>query len=91
MAEGIGKLMILGNETPAPMKLPQCGKCGGAMEEGFIRDTTEGFNRVQTIAWIKGSPAYGVIGNLKIGDRKMLPCRSFRCVTCGYLESYAIG
>jgi len=55
----------------------KCSKCGGEMEEGLLEDTFLAIGKtVQN--WAK-------ISNLN--DRKRI--KSYRCKTCGYLESYA--
>lgn len=65
----------------------RCGKCGSAMKEGFLVDTSHQAMRVGH--WAEGAPDYRFAFFLKMRGRRKLPIRSFRCTKCGYLESYA--
>lgn len=62
-------------------KTPECAKCGESMHEGFTFDTA-GY----PTGWMEGVPRKGF--KLSKGP-KPLPVTTFRCPTCGYLESYA--
>ena len=67
-----------------------CAKCGGGMQEGFTLAEAEGGRPVGK--WIQGDPQvpwtrFGV----KIAERAQYPIQTYRCVKCGYLESYARG
>lgn len=66
---------------------PECPKCGGVMEEGFLRDITHGAT-VQT-TWIEGTPVASFWGGVKLRGLVQLPVTTLRCAGCGYLESYA--
>ena len=57
------------------------------MEEGFIVDYTHHHSRVVP-EWVEGAPDERWWG-LKTGDKEKLKVETFRCVRCGYLESYA--
>ena len=83
--------MILGKETATPITMPspKCGKCGADMQDGFVPDTTYGGLCVPF--WMAGKPERGFFGNIKTEAKERRPIRSFRCVKCGYLESYALG
>ncbi len=65
----------------------QCPKCRSQMEEGFIADHAHG-NATTISQWIEGPPDDRWWG-LKTGDKEKLKVVTFRCVRCGYLESYA--
>ena len=72
------------------MSEPVCAKCGGAMEAGFIYKGGEGGR--PALDWVEGRAEvpwtrFGV----KIAKRAQYPIEMFRCVKCGYLESYARG
>lgn len=63
-----------------------CPKCGGAMEEGFIAglSTPRYLYPHYLTRWARGTS----LGSFLFGV-KLLPTRTFRCASCGYLESYA--
>jgi len=61
-------------------------KCGGKLEDGFILDNTHGA-RLQS-EWISGPPERSRWTGIKVKGRRQLPVTTFRCVRCGYLESY---
>lgn len=65
-----------------------CPKCGGAMEEGFLMDV--GSTLVQS-HWLEGKPERSFWTGLKTSDRQQLTVMTYRCETCGFLESYARG
>jgi hypothetical protein len=76
------------------MKEQSCPDCGAAMEEGFFSYSSEaGMEALKN--WHRGTPqvrkAFGLIlGGIKIETSETFAIRSFRCVTCGLLKSYAI-
>jgi hypothetical protein len=65
----------------------KCGKCGGAMKEGFLHDSGQHSSGVAH--WAEGTPEYNILRFLRMKGRRKLPIRSFRCTKCGFLESYA--
>lgn len=65
----------------------KCGKCGGAMKEGFLVDSSH--QAVRVGHWAEGAPEYWFLRVLRMKGRRKLPIRSFRCLRCGFLESYA--
>lgn len=67
---------------------PQCAKCRTRMEPGFVLDQTYGANMQS--AWVEGPPQTSFwTGGLKVRGRERIPVRTYRCPSCGYLESYA--
>ena len=70
------------------MPNPKCAKCGGETQEGFVPDQSGAYQGVPI--WIAGAPQKGFLG-AKIEGKETHGIRTFRCVKCGYLESYAIG
>ena len=70
-----------------------CPKCDGEMERGFTLDMSHGARFASQ--WVKGEPklAWGyffgplVVRRPKASDR--IHIGTFRCQSCGYLESYA--
>ena len=71
-----------------PVKQLQCPKCRSAMEEGYILDHAD-HNAGVVPEWVEGAPDKRWWG-LKTGDKEKMKVATFRCVRCGYLESYAI-
>jgi predicted nucleic-acid-binding Zn-ribbon protein len=65
----------------------KCPKCGRGMKEGFILDATYGGKLVSK--WVAGKPEASFWSGTKVGDREQHSIQSFRCVACGFLESYA--
>ena len=59
-----------------------CPKCSGEMEEGFVAGP-------KVVEWLEGPLEEGIRLGVKIhgGTRRVV--RTFRCVKCGFLESYA--
>jgi hypothetical protein len=57
------------------------------MHEGFLLDRSH--NAVRVAQWAEGAPEYWLLRVLKMRGRRKLPVRTFRCATCGLLESYA--
>lgn len=73
---------------------PDCAECGGATDEGFIIDKTQ--SAFMAERWIKGEPPESNRGPNFAGveysakGRECRLVRTFRCVDCGFLKSYAI-
>jgi hypothetical protein len=65
----------------------RCPKCGGPMEEGFLRDSSYGGQVEGT--WVEGKPQRSFWSGVSMRGREQLPITSYRCEGCGYLESYA--
>lgn len=66
-----------------------CPKCMGKMEDGFILELA---NQVSSAAteWVAGAPESSFLTfGIKTSGRQRWPIQSFRCTSCGYLESYA--
>jgi hypothetical protein len=62
-------------------ELSKCPKCEGSMEAGYISDNTGG--AIFHSAWISGAK----VGFFK--TPKAITIVAHRCVSCGFLESYA--
>ncbi|HVT27026.1 MAG TPA: hypothetical protein VHE81_03305, partial [Lacipirellulaceae bacterium] len=72
-------------------ELPQvCPKCGGGMEDGFIAalSTPRYLYPHYLSRWARGAPARSFLFGIWL-PRELLPTRTYRCTSCGYLESYA--
>jgi len=65
-----------------------CPKCNGVMEQGFVPDYSHA--SVLVTGWQEGEPQKSLWRGTKADYDTAIKIRSFRCVTCGYLESYAI-
>ena len=59
------------------------------MQEGFVPDQSGAHQGVPI--WIAGAPQTGFLGGAKIEGKEAHAIRTYRCVKCGFLESYAIG
>ena len=72
-----------------------CPKCNGEMINGFVMDST--FGAALVSQWVKGSPqiaraSFGILPQSGIEAPKtedVIPIATFRCQSCGFLESYA--
>lgn len=64
-----------------------CPKCQGKMVRGFLADFNYGAVGVGT--WVEGPPQKSFWTGTKIEPRKKLYVATFRCKSCGFLESYA--
>jgi ribosomal protein S27AE len=65
----------------------ECPKCGGSMTDGFIADHTYG--SVSVSSWVEGEPKRSWWYGVKLTGEKPIEITTWRCDTCGYLESYA--
>jgi ribosomal protein S27AE len=64
-----------------------CPKCQGSMSEGFVLDQTYGGRGVAS--WVEGEPNKNFWVGVTLGDKKPIEIATWRCGSCGYLESYA--
>ena len=65
-----------------------CPKCQGEMVQGFVLDITHGGFFVGR--WIEGPPKKSFWQGLNLPAKyEWIPVGSFRCQSCGFLESYA--
>jgi hypothetical protein len=60
------------------------------MEQGFVIETQRpGQDTFEQ--WVEGRPKRDKwFGGLDTSEKRILPIRTYRCVRCGYLESYAL-
>jgi len=58
------------------------------MECGYILDYGHG-NRRRQGTWIEGDPELTFFGGTRIYGKRQIKVQTFRCLSCGYLESYA--
>lgn len=69
----------------------QCPKCNGQMMQGFTVDMGTGdmtLGSRHVGKWAPGAPIKSLLFKTKV-PRNSLPIGTFRCHSCGYLESYA--
>jgi hypothetical protein len=65
-----------------------CPKCGAAMTRGFVVDHNMGAATVGL--WVEGEPMHSRWGNgVRTPRESSIPVATFRCVGCGFLQSYA--
>jgi len=65
-----------------------CPKCQGEMVRGFFV-AEYAHVPVMVSTWVEGPPERSFWTGVKVPKEKCLPTATFRCATCGYLESYA--
>ena len=65
-----------------------CPKCGKAMVEDFVLDTTHGGSDA-VAHWYPGKPVKSIWTGIKTTTAERRPIRSLRCSGCGFLEHYA--
>ena len=76
-------------ENPSAMnEPPKCTKCQSPMEEGYTLDLGHGNTR-QVAQWVSGPPERSIWMGLKTKGKRQREIHTFRCVNCGFLESYA--
>ena len=63
-----------------------CPKCKQQMQEGVTLDRTYG--SVLSSSWVEGPVVKGWLG-LRLRGRTIIDITTYRCSSCGYLESYA--
>ncbi len=68
-----------------------CPKCKSEMRQGFVPGPANiGFDRTVISQWMEGTPEKSFLTGVKgIWFGQKLPVATFRCVECGFLESYA--
>ena len=65
----------------------KCPKCQRAMQKGYIPDATYGGVVLGT--WVEGEVETGFLGAIKLKGKTRRKITTYRCSSCGYLESYA--
>jgi len=64
-----------------------CPKCQTSMVEGFIIDKSDSGRGVS--AWLEGAPVKSMWLGVKLGGKKPIETATWRCGSCGFLESWA--
>jgi hypothetical protein len=70
------------------MNAPECLRCSTQMEIGVTIDNTHGANLQPK--WTDGIPEIRFFTGLVLKGKTKHPISTYRCPSCGYLESYAI-
>ena len=70
------------------MEMPECAKCGSKMHQGFVLDRGHG-GVGSPACWIAGEPESSFWTGTKYKSKPQYEVQTFRCIKCGYLESYA--
>jgi hypothetical protein len=66
-----------------------CTKCGSEMDAGFVLDKAVGESYAAAPEWAEGVPERSFWTGIKMRGRERHPVVTYRCVACGYLESFA--
>lgn len=66
----------------------RCPKCDGEMQQGFLLDSADGGARLVS-RWVEGPPQKSFWLGTKVNLEDAIPIGTFRCKSCGFLESYA--
>ncbi len=64
-----------------------CQKCNSSMEEGYVSDSMLTESKPET--WTEGKTSKSVWACLTKSDKRSFEVIIYRCINCGYLESYA--
>lgn len=65
-----------------------CPKCSAPMVQGYLLEL--GDSNLRTVTqWVSGAPEAGAFMGMQVKGRDQFPTQSFRCSSCGFLESYA--
>jgi hypothetical protein len=59
------------------------------MEEGFLLERGDG-GVLSSEAWVAGKPEKSFLHGVRLKDKAVYEVRTFRCLACGYLDSYAL-
>jgi predicted nucleic-acid-binding Zn-ribbon protein len=66
----------------------ECPKCRGSMSQGVIADV--GYGQWVIASFLPGTPKVSRWFGLKVRKKDLVPISTWRCRSCGYLESYAL-
>jgi hypothetical protein len=65
-----------------------CPKCQHPMNLGFIAPRSVESSDITR--WVEGEPERSFWKSLKVPPEKIFPVTTYRCVSCGFLEAYAL-
>ena len=63
-----------------------CPKCNSEMVQGYVEDHL--FGGIELSQWVNGPPQNDFFTGIQLTNNK-IPIGTFRCQSCGFLESYA--
>jgi DNA-directed RNA polymerase subunit RPC12/RpoP len=66
-----------------------CSKCNSDMEEGFVLEKGDA-GTLSSETWVAGKPDGSFFSGVSLRGKVVYDIVAFRCIACGYLESYAI-
>ena len=70
-----------------------CPKCKGQLDEGYIANIPVYGTLLKALnsrmKWVPGKAEQNTMGYVKYPRDGVKPVKTFRCASCGYLESYA--
>ena len=66
---------------------PACPRCDKRMERGYIPDGVQNGSKIS--CWMPGAPQRSFWLSLWVPKSQVVPIGTFRCPSCGLLESYA--
>jgi len=58
------------------------------MQEGYLLELGS-YNTRFASSWVSGSPEKSFLTGTKVKGKEQYTIQSYRCLSCGYLESYA--
>jgi hypothetical protein len=67
----------------------QCSKCNSDMDEGFLLEKGEA-PLLSAETWVLGKPVKSWFAGLNLKGTVLYDVTTFRCIACGYLDSYAL-
>ena len=64
----------------------RCSKCSGEMQEGLVVDLN--YAGVLQSMWVE-DPVVASVGAVATVAKRKIKTITYRCLSCGYLDSYA--
>ena len=71
-------------------KRVECPKCKKAMNPGFLLPYSK-YDQSHATHWVEGVPQKSMWTGISVRKKVVIPVVTFRCSSCGFLESYARG
>lgn len=69
--------------------MTNCPKCRRETEIGFVVDHGD-YGSTRPSGWVEGEPIKSFWSGTKVSGKDQYAVRTYRCVGCGFLESYAL-
>ena len=69
-------------------KRVECPKCKKAMSRGFLLGYRK-HDSQRLVNWVDGVPETSIWTGISVRKKQILPVTTYRCTSCGFLESYA--